>query len=196
MPQPQNNLPPNAGPALLEVEHRLPLPDADAATLVRLITDPLGPDESVASTVKRLQAQYGALTLPANVKRSVDTILEELSSLAHSKEPMAWILGRPHPLAGSKIVRMYLREDGGVDVYSSDGGMYVRTFIPARVVRFLDETMGEDTFVEFIEEEEEQGPEETDEPDEPEEPEPEEPGTEPAVAAPVPDAANGPSPST
>ena len=66
-------------------------------------------------------------------------------------EPTAWLLNRPHPLAPeAKIVRMY-RDDGGVEVYSSDGKMFVRTFVPERVIRFSDEAMSEDTFVEFIE---------------------------------------------
>lgn len=87
-------------------------------------------------------------------------------SLDESKDPTAWLLNRPHPLATeAKIVRMYQREDGGVDVYSSDGRMFVKTFVPERVIRFADEAMSEDTFVEFItiaeegEEEEEEEPE-------------------------------------
>jgi hypothetical protein len=101
------------------------------------------------------------------------------------EEPTSWLLNRPHPLAPeAKIVRMY-RDDGGVEVYSSDGKMFVRTFVPERVIRFCDEAMSEDTFVEFIEIAEED--EEDEEPEEPEEPELPEPAPAPAGAA------NGPS---
>jgi hypothetical protein len=90
-----------------------------------------------------------------------------------SKELSEWLLNRPHPLASdAKIVRMY-RSDGGVDVYSSDGRMFVRTFVPEHVIRFCDEVMSEDTFVEFIAvaEEDEEEEEEEELPPEPE-PEP------------------------
>ena len=84
------------------------------------------------------------------------------------KEPTVWILNHPHPLASeAKIVRMYHHEGSGVEVYSSDGKMFVRTFVPERVIRFLDEAMSEDTFVEFIaisEEDEEEEEEELPEP--------------------------------
>lgn len=107
---------------ILPVEHRLPQPDADVAVLARLVTDQL--------------ADYPPGTLDKD--REASTV---------------WILNRPHPLATeAKIVRMFHREDGGVDVYSSDGKMFVRTFVPARVIRFCDEAMSEDTFVAFIEE--------------------------------------------
>jgi len=103
------------------------------------------------------------------------------------KELTVWILNHPHPLATeAKIVRMYSREDGGIEVYSSDGKMFVRTVIPERCIRFFDEAMSEDTFVEFITIAEE----DEDEP-EPEEPEPE-PEPEPA---PTP-GTNGPSATT
>jgi hypothetical protein len=95
-----------------------------------------------------------------------------------------WLLNRPHPLATeAKIVRMYYRDDdGGVNVYSSDGKMFVRTVIPARVLRFYDEAMSEDTFVAFVEIEES----EMEEPEEPElepEPEPEPTPTPPNAAS-------------
>ena len=105
-------------------------------------------------------------------------------------EPMAWVMSQKHPLvAEAKIVRMYLREDGGVDVYWTDGKMFLRTFIPERAIIFFDEVMSDDTFVAFIEQAES---EEEEEPEDPEEPEaPEEPGHEPV---PSPIAANEPGP--
>ena len=139
----QNNFPANAAPSILPVERLLPQPDADAAVLVRLVTDPL--------------VQYD----PGTPDKDKDSTT-------------VWILNQPHPLAPeAKIVRMYPREDGGVEVYSSDGKMFVRTVLPERVIRFSDEAMSGDTFVEFIEIAEEEEEEEPEEPKEPEEPEPE-----------------------
>lgn len=87
----------------------------------------------------------------ADATALVRMVTEPLDPIDGYKEPTAWLLNRPHPLAGeAKIVRMY-RDDGGVEVYSSDGKMFVRTFVPERVIRFCDEAMSEDTFVEFIE---------------------------------------------
>src|SRR5271166_1850934 len=164
----QSNLPASVAPSILPVERRLPQPDADATVLVRMVTESLDPN---VETVDSLKAAYAAINLPPNIKRSVDSIFDELVSMAHSKEPTVWILNHPHPLASeAKIVRMYHREDGGVDVYSSDGKMFVRTFVPERVIRFCDEAMSEDTFVEFITiaEEEEEEEEEEELPEEPE----------------------------
>ena len=134
-----NNLPANVTPSILPVERRLSQPSPDAASLVRVVTDQLNPEEAK-------KAKDGSA--PAST---------------------VWILNYPHPLANdAKIVRMYAREDGGVEVYSSDGKMFVRTVIPERMIRFFDEAMSEDTFVEFIAIAEEDEPEEEEEPEEPE----------------------------
>ncbi len=116
----------------------------------------------------------------------VRLVTDSLAADGSAKEPTVWILNSPHPLATeAKIVRMYSREDGGVEVYSSDGRMFVRTVVPARLVRFFDEAMSQDTFVEFIAAAEEDEEEEEPEPDPEPEPEPE-PGPT--------STANGPSP--
>jgi hypothetical protein len=141
---PANNLPAGFDPSILPVEKRLPQPDADATTLLRLVTESLDPQ-------------------------------------GKNKEPTVWILNRAHPQAGSKILRMYHRDDGGVEVYSSDGQMFVRTIIPARIVLFLDEAMSEETFIQFITIAEE---------DEDEEEEPGEPGDPGSDPDPDPDPAN------
>lgn len=93
------------------------------------------------------------------------------------KKLITWILNYPHPLAnGAKILRMFF-EDGGIEVYSSDGHMYVRTFVPERYIKFFDETMSEETFVDEV-----AASEEEDEPDLPE-PDPAEPEPDPPAAA-------------
>ena len=186
-----NNLPASIDPSVLPVERLLPQPSFDATTLVRLVTDSLDPS-GVTDTVAQLKSRYAALSLPPNVKRHVDSIFDELASMAHSKEPTVWVINQRHPLAtDAKIVRMYHTE-GGVEVYSSDGKMFVRTFVPERVIRFFDEAMGEETFVEFIVAAEEDVEEEEEEEEEELEPEPG-PGPEP-VPTPNPDAPNGSSP--
>jgi hypothetical protein len=101
-----------------------------------------------------------------------------------SPEPMAWVMSQQHPLVRTaKIVRMYLREDGGVDVYWSDGKMYLRTFIPERAIIFFEEIMSKDTFVAFIEQAETETESEEEEEDQGQD-EPEPAGQ---VTAPIPD---------
>lgn len=153
-----NNLPANASPSVLPVERRLPQPEADATALVRLITDQLNPVE-----LKRVKDGTQSKDKP---------VLDQL----------LWILNSPHPISPeAKIVRMYHVEDG-VEVYSSDGQLFVRTFIPEHAVRFFDEIMSEEAFVSFIEdaESDEEEPEDPEDPEDPEEPEePEEPESAP-----------------
>lgn len=94
-----------------------------------------------------------------------------------NKEPTMWALNQPHPLVTeAKVVRMYLRDDEGVDVYWSDGQMFLRTYVPERAVIFFDEVMGEDTFIAFIEQAE-AGEEEPDPGPEPDPAPPQSPGT-------------------
>lgn len=146
----------NSSHTLLHIERLLPPPNKDATTLVRLVTTPLAivPDAKDKDAVK------------------LDT------------QPTVWLLDRAHPLAGyAKILRMYHREDGGVDVYSSDGQMFVRTYIAEHCILFFDESMNEDTMVAFVE------AAESDEEDEEEEEEETETETEQPT---VPTAANAP----
>lgn len=86
--------------------------------------------------------------------------------------PTVWVLNKPQPLSDDtcKILRMY-RTDKGVDVYSSDGNVLLRTSVPERYVRFTDEMMEEGTFVAFIEQAE-SGEEEPEEPEQEPQPSP------------------------
>jgi hypothetical protein len=156
-----NNLPPTVDRSILPVERQLPQPSPDATVLVRLVTDQLNPEEVKVATDAKSQVPVFNQTV--------------------------WILNQPHPLASeAKIVRMYSRDDGGVEVYSSDGKMFVRTVLPERVIRFFDEAMSDETFVAFIEEAESEEEEEEPEPDP-------EPGQEPNAETDAAPAANGPS---
>jgi hypothetical protein len=130
----------------LPVELELPESNPSMSALIRMITDPIGSPAQPDGSSKEVDA------------------------------PLLWLLGRAHPLAGAKIVRMYRSDGGGVDVYSTDGEMYVRTFIPERVIRFFDETMTMETFISFIADAEEDE-------EEPVEEEPDEEGGEVAPAA-------------
>jgi hypothetical protein len=153
---PRNNIPATVAPEILPIERLLPQPSPDATALVRLVTDPLSPPHP------NHEADGGK-----------------------QPQPTVWILNGPHPLAPeAKIVRMYQREDGGVEVYSSDGMMFVRTVVPSARVRFFDEAMGDQTFIAFIAEAEadEEEDDEDDEDDDDLEPEPPAPG--PAEDAP------------
>lgn len=159
-----NNIPANASPTVLPVERRLAAPSPDATALVRVVTEPLALLEDSDSDSVR----------------------------AVKKRPTVWIIDQEHPLTGggAKILRMFRDGGGGITVYSSDGILFVRTYIPDRCVRFADEVMSEQTFIAFIEQEEEEEPDD-DEDDADEEEEEEAPqAAAPPVAPAAPDAAS------
>jgi|HubBroStandDraft_6_1064221.scaffolds.fasta_scaffold878644_1 hypothetical protein len=69
-----------------------------------------------------------------------------------AEEPVVWFVSRPHPFVpGLKVVRMFLNHDG-VEVYSlsSDGKAGMRNLIPMSRIRFIEEAMSLDVFVEEL----------------------------------------------
>jgi hypothetical protein len=68
-----------------------------------------------------------------------------------AEEPLSWVLGAPHPQVDDfRIVRMFRVEDG-VDVYSvSKTWECTRNLLPWSTVRFVEETMSAEFFVEEI----------------------------------------------
>jgi len=67
-------------------------------------------------------------------------------------EPVAWLLGAPHPFVPSmRIVRMFVVPDG-VAIYSAADGSPdgMRNLIPMHWVRFVEEAMPIDIFVEEL----------------------------------------------
>lgn len=90
------------------------------------------------------------------------------------KKEITWTVGQTHPLVPNmKVIRMFV-DRGGVEIYSvdTDGKNGMRNLIPMHWIRFIEEAMPPDVFVEELDASE-AGPEDDD--DDPEdEPEPDE----------------------
>lgn len=85
---------------------------------------------------------------------------------------ITWGVGAPHPLVPEtyKVIRMFV-DRGGVEVYSvsNDGKSGMRNLIPMERVRFIEEAMPLDVFVEELDAAESAGDDDDDDdPDEPE----------------------------
>lgn len=99
------------------------------------------------------------------------------SPIFSDRDPaITWGIGAPHPLVPDtyKVIRMFV-DRGGVEVYSvsSDGKNGMRNLIPMERVRFIEEAMPLDVFVDELDAAESAGDDDDDEPDEPENDEPE-----------------------
>ena len=108
-------------------EYQLPLPRTPMVT--RVISDALFPDPVP-------KGSRGELLLPPGFPRA--------------EEPILWALGDKHPLVGDmRIVRMF-RTDDGVEVYSvaGDGSRGTRNLLPSHRLRFVEESMPIDVFIE------------------------------------------------
>ncbi len=75
---------------------------------------------------------------------------------AEGKE-ITWVLGKPHPISkGMTIVRMFIDDLGGVEVYSTPAAgappdlLPVRNRLPVEQVKLTEEVMSPDVFVEEI----------------------------------------------
>lgn len=93
----------------------------------------------------------------------------------------AWVVKERHPIEPRcKVVRMFVDERGGVEVYSmtDDAQFGVRNIIPAHEIKLIEEGMPIDVFVEELAAAEMDG----DEPDEPETPEETDVTTTPSVS--------------
>jgi hypothetical protein len=123
----------------------------------------------------------------------VDRAGNPIAGAPLKEEPMTWVLGSAHPLVpGMKIVRMFVvrASGGGVEIYSvtEDGRGTTRNLLPMHRVRFVEEVMPIDVFVEELELAEAGGEDDPD-PDEPADPQPTgfpvDPGSEPPADAPI-----------
>ncbi len=70
-------------------------------------------------------------------------------------DALTWKIGDDHPLAGGwKVVRMFLDPAAGVEIYAipppDKSGHFTRNFIPIASVRFTEEVMAVDVFVEEL----------------------------------------------
>lgn len=84
-------------------------------------------------------------------------------------DALMWKVGEDHPMAsGWKIVRMFL-DGAGVEVYalppSNGSGHFTRNFIPIASVRFTEEIMSVEVFVEELTAAEEEDADDDDDPD-------------------------------
>jgi len=88
-------------------------------------------------------------------------------------EPVMWVVGHTHPfISGHKVLRMFLDRDAEeIRVYclAPDFSMGIRSIIPMRAVRYVEEAMPADIFADELEIDETKG-EEDGEPEEPETP--------------------------
>jgi len=69
------------------------------------------------------------------------------------EEPVAWVLTQPHPFVPTmQIVRMFVVRGGGVEIYSvsADGSAAIRNLLPMHWVRFVEEAMPLEVFVEEL----------------------------------------------
>lgn len=141
------------------------LPPPGNIVLTHMLTDPLFPD-------KKPQV----MACP-HCKQSLS-----VPSATGKDEPIAWVIGQPHPFMNEmKVIRMFLVTDG-VDIYSvtTNGKAGVRSFIPMKSVRLTEQAMPLDVFADELADAEE---EDADDPD-PDDPDPGDPGPEPELAPP------------
>lgn len=86
-------------------------------------------------------------------------------------EPAMWAISQPHPFVPTmRVVRMFVRGSGDVEVYSlaDDGGGAMRNLLPTHTVRFVEEAMPIGIFIEELtlaEAGDDDGPMDPDEPD-------------------------------
>jgi hypothetical protein len=108
---------------------QLPLPNPNAPMVTRVITNALFPEESP-------KGPRGEPLLPPGFPRA--------------EEPLTWVVGQKHPLDGNiQIVRMFRAEEG-VEVYCVGYENGIRCFLPTHQVRFVEEGMPIDLFIEEL----------------------------------------------
>jgi hypothetical protein len=103
-------------------------------------------------------------------------------NLISKDEPVAWIVGSPHPFVSNMtVVRMFIDpEDAVAEVYAlaKDGRSGTRNLIPLSQIRLVEEAMPLDVFLEQLTEAEGGDEEEDPEPGEPEETSVRQPGVQ------------------
>lgn len=108
------------------------------------------------------------------------------SETTGQETPVTWAISLGHPLVPKmRVVRMFILEDGDVEIYSlsDDGSNGMRNRVPKNRIRLVEEGMPLEVFVEELAaaEAESGGNDDDDEPDEPEAEE--EPELPPVIAA-------------
>jgi hypothetical protein len=144
---------------------RLQLPDPRFPMVTRVVSNPLfPPDPASANLADYLRPEI----LRALTRAEGERLQQALAAAAmpQREEPVTWVIAQSHPFVPTlKIVRMFIVEDG-VTVYSCAEGSSegLRNLIPMHTVRFVEEGMPIDIFVDEL------NLAEQDEPDEPTEP--------------------------
>jgi hypothetical protein len=110
-------------------QYQLPLPNPNAPMVTRVITSGLFPEPAP-------KGPRGELLLPPGFPRA--------------EEPLMWVVSQKHPLDENiTIVRMFRTEEG-VEVYSVGYDNGIRSFLPMHQVRFVEEGMPIDLFIEEL----------------------------------------------
>ena len=113
------------------------------------------------------------VTLVALIMRTARGVVVSTKSIDVC-EPITWAVSQAHPLVPNmKVVRMFV-DRGGVEIYSvsDDGQNGMRNLIPMHWVRFVEETMPPEVFVEELDAAEAGETDDDDDPDD--EPDPDE----------------------
>jgi hypothetical protein len=110
-------------------QYQLPLPNPNAPMVTRVITSGLFPEPAP-------KGPRGESLLPPGFPRA--------------EEPLTWIVSQKHPLDENiTIVRMFRTEDG-VEVYCVGYDNGIRCLLPTHQVRFIEEGMPIDLFIEEL----------------------------------------------
>ena len=108
---------------------QLPLPNPNAPMVTRVITSGLFPEPIP-------KGSRGEPLIPPGFPRA--------------EEPLTWVVGQKHPLDENiQIVRMFRAEEG-VEVYCVGYDNGIRCFLPLHQVRFVEEGMPIDLFIEEL----------------------------------------------
>jgi len=108
---------------------QLPLPNPNAPMVTRVITSGLFPEPIP-------KGSRGELLIPPGFPRA--------------EEPLTWVVGQKHPLDENiQIVRMFRAEEG-VEVYCVGYDNGIRCFLPLHQVRFVEEGMPIDLFIDEL----------------------------------------------
>ena len=128
----------------VDQQNRVPagLPDPNYPMLTRVISRPLFPrvkPETVACPHCK-----GNLTI------------NRPDSSKDPEEPITWVVKHTHPLVPSmQIVRMFLDDHGGVEVYSvmssGDQRTGMRNYLPSSQVKLVEEGMPYEVFIDELE---------------------------------------------
>lgn len=146
----------------------LSLPEAKPPVLTFMISSAIFPPSPTKETFDHRARQLLEAISRMEPQQCLDAIAEGLreSSRQGAGDPVTWIVSKEHPFVpGMKIIRMFVG-DGGVEVYSHDDKIGMRTLIPMSMVRLAQEAMPLDMLAdEILAAEDDDDDDDDDEPD-------------------------------